>query len=117
VNPISVLAGILVVAFGVLGGAKLVAAPAMRSRAEHAGFSVAAYRRIGAIEISAAVGLLVGAAVPMVGALAAIGLLLLLGGAVSVHLRNGDRVREMAPAVVLALVALAFVVLVLGQLS
>ena len=97
-NPTSVLAAILVIAFGLLGSAKLVASPAMRSRAEHAGFSVAAYRRIGALEISAVLGLL-------------------LGGAVIVHLRNRDGVREMAPAVVLGVVAFAFVVLVLARLS
>ena len=35
--------------------------PPMRARAEHVGFSVAAYRRIGLLEILAVVGLLVGA--------------------------------------------------------
>jgi len=114
---ITVLAGILVLALGVLGSAKVTAAPAMRSRAQHAGFSVAAYRRIGILELMAALGLLVGVALPVVGVLAAIGVLLLLGGAVLVHLRNRDGVGEMAPAVVLALVAVAFVVLVLGRLT
>jgi hypothetical protein len=69
------------------------------------------------LELLAAAGLLVGVALPVVGVLAATGLLLLLGGAVLVHLRNRDGVREMAPAVVLALVAVAFVVLVLGRLT
>jgi hypothetical protein len=111
------LAGLLVLAFGLLGSAKLAAVPAMRSRAEHVGFSVEAYRRIGALEILAVVGILVGAAVPVIGALAAVGLILLLGGAVIAHLRNGDGVRELAPAVVLGLVALAFLLLVIGGLG
>jgi hypothetical protein len=114
---LTVLTAVLVLAFGALGSAKVAAAPAMRSRARHAGFSVAAYRRIGVLELLAAAGLLVGVALPVVGVLAATGLLLLLGGAVLVHLRNRDGVREMAPAVVLALVAVAFVVLVLGRLT
>jgi hypothetical protein len=114
-NVVPVLAGILVVAFGVLGTAKVAAVPAMRNRARHVGYTVAAYRRIGALELLGAAGLLVGAALPLVGALAACGLLLLLGGAVLVHLRNGDGARELAPALVLGAVALAFVVLVLGQ--
>jgi hypothetical protein len=114
---ITVLAGILVLAFGALGSAKVAAAPAMRSKAHHAGFSVAAYRRIGLLEILAVVGLLVGIALPVVGALAAIGLLMLLGGAVVVHLRKGEGLREMAPALVLGLVALAFLGLVLGRLT
>jgi len=115
-NPTSVLAGLLVVAFAALGSAKLAAVPAMRTRAEHVGFGVSAYRRIGALEVLAVVGLLVGAFVPVIGALAAAGLLMLLGGAFVVHLRNGDGVREIAPAVVLGLVNLTFLLLVVGDL-
>ena len=105
-----------IVAFAALGAAKLAAVPAMRARAAHVGFSVAAYRRIGVLEILAVVGLLVGAFVPVIGALAAAGLLLLLGGAVVAHLRNGDGIREIAPAVVLGLVALGYLLLVVGDL-
>jgi DoxX-like protein len=115
-NPASILGGLLVVAFAALGSAKLAASPAMRVRAEHVGFSVSAYRRIGALEVLAVLGLLIGALVPVIGALAAAGLLMLLGGAVVVHLRNGDGVREIAPAVVLGLVTLSFLLLELGGL-
>ena len=76
----SILAGLLVVAFAALGSAKLAAVPAMRAKAEHVGFSVAAYRRIGFLEVLAVLGLIVGAFVPVIGALAAAGLLMLLGG-------------------------------------
>jgi hypothetical protein len=112
----SILAGILVVAFAALGSAKLAAVPAMRTKAEHVGFSVSAYRRIGLLEVLAVVGLLVGAFVPAIGALAAAGLLVLLGGAIVAHLRNGDGLREIAPAVVLGLVALSFLLLVVGDM-
>jgi hypothetical protein len=112
----SILAGILVVAFAALGSAKLAAVPAMRTKAEHVGFSVSAYRRIGLLEVLSVVGLLVGAFVPAIGALAAAGLLVLLGGAIVAHLRNGDGLREIAPAVVLGLVALSFLLLVVGDL-
>jgi hypothetical protein len=115
-NPTSMLAGLLVVAFTALGSAKLAAVPAMRARVEHVGFSVSAYRRIGALEVLAVIGLLVGAFVPVIGGLAAAGLLMLLGGAFVAHLRNGDGVREIAPAVVLALVTMTFLLLVLGDL-
>ena len=114
-NATPILAAVLVVAFGVLGSAKLAAVPAMRARAEHVGLGVDAYRRIGALEILAVLGILVGAAVPVIGVLAATGLVLLLGGAVIAHLRNGDGIRELAPALVLGAVAVAFVVLVLGD--
>ena len=50
-NPTSILTVLLIVAFAVLGPAKLAALPAMRARAEHVGFGVGAYRRIGALEI------------------------------------------------------------------
>ena len=115
-NPTPILAGLLVVAFAALGSAKLAAVPAMRAKAEHVGISVSAYRRIGALEILAVAGLLVGAFVPMIGALAAMGLLLLLCGAVLAHLRNGDGVREVVPAAVLGVVSLTYLLLLLGDL-
>jgi hypothetical protein len=112
-NPTTtILAALLIVAFAALGSAKVAAVPAMRARAEHVGFSVTAYRRIGLLEVLAVVGLLVGAFVPVIGALAAAGLLLLLGGAILAHLRNRDGIREIAPAVVLGLVALGYLLLV-----
>ena len=115
-NPTSILAGVLVVAFAAAGFAKLAAVPAMRTRAEHVGFSVSAYRRIGFLEVLAVLGLLAGVFVPLIGALAAGGLLILLGGAVVVHLRNGDGVREIAPAVMLAVLSLVLLVLLGGGL-
>jgi len=115
-NAITILAGVLVVAFAVLGAAKLAAVPAMRARAAHVGVSVAAYRRIGFLEILGVIGLLVGALMPIIGALAAGGLLLLLGGAVVVHRRNGDGPRELAPAIILGLTTLAFLILMIRNL-
>jgi DoxX-like family len=115
-NPTPILTGLLVLAFAAAGSAKLAAIPAMRARAEHVGFSVSAYRRIGLLEVLGVLGLLVGAFVPLIGALAAAGLLILLGGALVAHLRTGDGVREIAPAVVLGLVTLTFLFLVVGDL-
>ena len=112
----TILAGVLVVAFAAAGAAKLAAVPAMRARAAHVGFSVAAYRRIGLLEILGVLGLLVGALLPVIGALAAAGLLLLLGGAMIAHLRSGDGPRELVPAIVLGLTNLAFLILVVGSL-
>jgi hypothetical protein len=115
-TPTPILAGLMVVAFAAAGSAKLAAVPAMRARAEHVGFSVAAYRRIGFLEVLGVLGLLVGAFVPIIGALAGAGLLMLLGGACIAHLRNGDGLREMAPAVALGLVTVSFLLLVVGDL-
>jgi hypothetical protein len=116
-NATPFLAAVLVVAFGLAGSAKLAAVPTMRARAQHVGLGVEAYRRIGALEILAVLGILVGAAVPAIGVLAATGLVLLLGGAVIAHLRNGDGFRELAPALVLGAVAVAFIANVLGTLG
>jgi hypothetical protein len=115
-NPPTILAGLLVVAFAAAGSAKLAAVPAMRDRAAHVGFSVSAYRWIGLLEVLAVLGLLVGVFVPLIGALAAAGLLMLLGGALVTHLRSGDGVREIAPAIVLGLMTLAYLILVVGSL-
>jgi hypothetical protein len=115
-NPPSILSVLLIVAFAAAGCAKLAAVPTMRARAEHVGFGVGAYRRIGALEILAFAGLIVGAFVPVLGALAAAGLLMLLDGALVVHLRNRDGVREIAPVLVLAVLTLTFLLLGLGDL-
>ena len=115
-TPTTILAGLLVVAFAALGSAKLAAVPAMRAKAEHVGLSVLAYRRIGFVEVLAVIGLLIGAFVPVIGALAAAGLLMLLGGAILAHLRNGDGIREIAPAVVLGLVTVSYLLLMVGDL-
>jgi len=112
----TILAGLLVVAFAATGSAKLAAVPAMRAKAEHVGFTVAAYRRIGFLEVLGVLGLIVGAFVPVIGALAAAGLLMLLGGAILAHLRNGDGIREIAPAVVLGLVTVSYLLLMIGDL-
>ena len=88
----------------------------MRARAAHVGYSVSAYRGIGLLEVLAVLGLLLGAFVPVIGALAAAGLLMLLGGALLVHLRHGDGVREIAPVLVLGVVTLTYLVSMVGEL-
>ena len=113
-NTTTILAALLVVAFAMLGSFKLAAVPAMRARAEHVGFSVQSYRRIGVLELVGVAGLLVGAAVPVIGVLAGAGLLVLLGGAVITHLRNRDGLKELAPALVLGAVTVGYLVLMVG---
>jgi len=103
-------------AFVVLGAAKLLAVPSMRARAAHVGFSVDAYRRIGALELAGAAGLVAAVALPGVGAAAGVGLLLLLLGAVTAHLRAGDSIRGAAPALLLAVLVAVLLVLAVGAL-
>jgi hypothetical protein len=106
----------LAAVFAALGAAKLLAVPAMQGRAAHVGFSVNAYRRIGALELTGAVGLVVGVAVPGLRTATGIGLLLLLLGAITAHLRAGDGVKDAAPAVLLVILVAAVVALATGAL-
>jgi hypothetical protein len=115
-SPLVVLSVVLAAVFAMLGTAKLLAVPSMQTRAAHVGFTVAAYRRIGALEVAGALGLLVGVAVPDLRAAAGAGLLLLLGGAVTAHLRAGDGIKDAAPAVVLAILLAVVVALTAGAL-
>ena len=59
------------VVFAALGAVKILALPPMRVRAAHLGFSVAAYRAIGTLEIAGAAGVVLGVAAPVIGGLAA----------------------------------------------
>ncbi|MCZ7422225.1 DoxX family protein [Verrucosispora sp. WMMA2121] len=107
----TILAVLLALVFLILGTVKTLALRPMHERATEAGFSVAAYRRIGLLEVAGAVGLLVGLIVPPIGALAGAGLLLLLIGALAVHLRKGDGPQKYAPALVCGLLVAAYLVL------
>ena len=109
-----VVAGPVAVVFAALGAAKVLALPPMRVRAAHLGFSVTAYRAIGALEIAGVAGILLGVAVPVIGGLAGAGLLLLLAGAVLAHLRNGDSLSHLVPAVVAGLLVAAYLVVLPG---
>jgi len=57
---------------------------------------------------------LLGLVAPPLGAFAAVGLLLLLAGAVLAHLRNGDQPRLLTPALVAGLLVAAYLVILLG---
>ena len=112
---LSVSLGILVaVVFAGLGTAKLLALTPMRRLATEAGFSVDAYRGIGALELAGAIGVAAGGAVPQLGRLAAVGLLALLAGALVTHVRNGDGLRECAPALVCVVLVAGYLVALIG---
>jgi len=113
----AVLAVLLALFFISLGSAKILALQPMRERAAEVGFSTMAYRRIGMLEVAGAIGLLLGSIEPLIGALAGAGLLLLLGGAVVAHVRNGDGPRKFAPAVVCGLLVVAYLVALFAATS
>ncbi|WP_410816822.1 DoxX family protein [Micromonospora sp. 050-3] len=108
---VAILAVLLALIFSALGTAKILALQPMRALAAEAGFSVAAYRRIGLLEVAAVIGLLIGLFQPLIGMLAGAALLLLLGGALVVHLRKGDGPRKYGPAVVCGVLVAAYLIL------
>ena len=93
-----VLTTLIAAWFLVLGTSKVLAVPVMRERAAHVGFTATAYRRLGALELAAAAGLLLGLSWTWIGVAAAAGLLALLAGALAAHVRAGDRGPALMPA-------------------
>ncbi|GGW09186.1 hypothetical protein GCM10018980_23240 [Streptomyces capoamus] len=100
--------------FALLGVAKILALGPMPELAAHAGFTTAAYRVIGGLELAGALGVALGLVVPLCGGLAGCGLLVLLAGAVTTHVRKGDGVRELVPAVACAALVAWYLVVLAG---
>ncbi|MDA0378574.1 MAG: DoxX family protein [Bacteroidetes bacterium] len=76
-------------------------------KAEFERFGVAHFRIvIGILELMGGVGLLVGLLVPLLGALAATGICLLMASVVVQRIQQGDSLAEMAPAGTFTVVAL-----------
>ena len=117
-TAVIVLAVLVAVVFGMLGLAKVLAVPRMRVLASKAGFSTAAYRRIGVLELAGAAGVALGLVVPLLGVLAAAGLLCLLAGALTVHLRRREAMSavmsEVMPAVVCAVLVGSYAAVLVG---
>lgn len=111
VEPIVVLAGALSAAFASLGAAKVARTPAMVARAGHVGFSAERYQLIGVAELAGALGILLGLAFTPLGYAAAAGLVALMAGALLTHARQGDGPGEMAPALLFATGAVAYLAL------
>lgn len=105
---LTILATVVTAIFAVLGTAKLLALPAMRQLAARSGFTPTAYRGIGLAELAGAAGVVLGLEMPLLGALAGAGLLVLLAGAVVVHVRRQAGLREVAPAIVSAVLVVGY---------
>jgi hypothetical protein len=85
-----VLTVVLVLVFAASGGMKLLGLPySMRNR-ERFGMPVSLWRTIGVLELAGVCGLALGAALPLLGVVAGIGLALLMVGAVATRLRVHD---------------------------
>jgi uncharacterized membrane protein YphA (DoxX/SURF4 family) len=89
--------------------AKLSGQARMRESAQHFGIAWERYRLIGVAELLAAVGVLVGLRVRPLGIAAAVGMVLLLVGALITHSRAGDAAKEQVPAGAALLVSIVYV--------
>ncbi len=92
---------------------KLLGHPKMRQSAEHFGILWPRYRLIGVAELAAATGILIGLWWHPLGIAAAIGMIVLLLGALIAHRRAGDSGKEMAPALVDLVITIAYLAIAL----
>ena len=108
------LACLIALVFALLGVAKILALGPMPELAAHAGFTTVSYRVIGSLELAGAIGVAVGPALPLFGELAGLGLLMLLAGAVTTHVRRGDGLPRLVPSVGCAALVAWYLVLLAG---
>ena len=88
--------------------AKLSGHARMRQSAQHFGIAWERYRLIGVAELAAAVGILAGLRVRPLGVAAAVGMVLLVVGALVTHSRAGGVAKEQVPAGAVLLTAIAY---------
>ena len=87
---------------------KLLGHPKMRQSAGRSGIRWRYYRLIGAAELAAATGIVIGLWCHPLGLAAAAGMALLLVGAVITHRRAADGGKEMAPALLALAIIIAY---------
>lgn len=107
-----ILGAILIAVFAFAGGTKVLDLDRQRERF---GYSSLQYRLIGLSEIAAAVGLVVGLIwrqVEWIAVAAGIGICALMVGALMTHARVEDEAKETAPAGVMFVLAIVFMVLI-----
>lgn len=120
-----VVAALLAAAFAGAGLTKLVRTKAQLQETGPAmawteDFTPTQIRVIGALEVLGALGLILPAAfdvAPVLSAVAAAGLFLLMAGAVLTHVRRGESPASFAPALVLGLLALFVAIMRFGPES
>lgn len=105
------LSVLLTLGFLGLGGAKVFGVSQMADNARHLGYSLTMFKSVGALEIGGAAGLLTGLYWPPLGIAAGTGLVFLLAGAAVSHLRAGDGIKEITPAVLFAAVVIVTIYL------
>jgi hypothetical protein len=95
-----VVTALLAALFGFAGVIKLAGVRQSLAIRDHLGVDPVQWRLIGSLELAGVAGVLVGLTWPPIGVAAAIGLTLLIVGAIVIHVRASDRVADTAPAVI-----------------
>ena len=107
---IIVLSAVLALAFLGSGGLKLAGAKQSLQMRDQLHVGAQLWRAVGALEVPGALGLAAGFVVPALGIAAAVGLALVMVGAIVAHARAKD-VRNAGPAALLLVLAVVTVVL------
>jgi hypothetical protein len=107
-----VLAGIVAGGFLALGLARLAGHRRMAEARAHLDVPKGLWTIIGALEVAGATGVLLGLheALPIIGVLAAAGLIALTIGAVSYHQKAGDAFADWLPAVAMGSMSIFFII-------
>jgi hypothetical protein len=87
------------------GVPKLLQLRAIRRSAEHLGLSAGPHRMIGAAEVAAAIGFVIGIAFPPLSIVTGVAVCLLMCGALGYHMKARDNVLAMLPAALTAVTA------------
>lgn len=95
-----IVTALLAALFGFASLIKLVGLRQSLAIRDHLGVKPVQWRLIGLLELAGVAGVLVGLAWPPIGVAAAIGLTLLVLGAIVFHVRASDSVADTAPAVI-----------------
>jgi hypothetical protein len=95
-----VVTALLAAMLGFAGLIKVVGLPQSLTIRDHLGVKPVQWRLIGALELAAVAGVLIGLSWPPIGVAAAVGAALLLLGAIGFHARASDSAADTAPAVI-----------------
>ena len=102
------LAVVTGIGFGLSGGAKLIGGAPLEAIRERIGMAPPLWKTVGALELLGGIGLAIGlhGDLPIIGVLAAAGLVALTIGATFYHQRAGDSIRQWLPAVMMGSLAI-----------
>jgi len=95
-----VVTALLVAMFAFAGSIKVFGVRQSLAIRDHLGIDPTQWRLVGLLELAGATGALVGLAWAPIGIAAAVGLALLVFGAIIFHVRASDSVTDTAPAVI-----------------